>query len=335
MRRAGGAVSRNPRAQRSTNSGSRSIHEPRSQSMKSLRFSHQLLRTTIAVLFVTPLGASLRAQDFTNHIYQLVSGSFSWHQAKADAEARGGHLATITSQAEYDHIVSLGLLPGPSGYWLGATDEASEGVWQWITGEPSVFHRWRSGEPINAGSAEHFLIGDFSIGDQWNDVVAMATPTIPFYLLEIGHCSPHKARAIPQVVNGFVVGATITDAGCGYSNAPAVLIQGGGGTGATARATVLDGRVSAITIVSAGCCYTNAPQIVIGSPPFVPTLAIRTSKVKVQQSVVLGRRYVLDSSSDLVVWAPTGPPFTADSESIENEFDVSVTGRFFRIREAP
>jgi hypothetical protein len=62
-------------------------------------------------------------------------------------------------------------------------------------------------------------------------------------------------------------------------------------------------------------------------------LGIRVSQVKVTQHVVLGRRYVLDSSTDLASWRATGPPFTADSETIESEFDVDVTGRFFRIRE--
>ena len=31
--------------------------------------------------------------------YAVVSGSFTWFQAKADAEARGGHLVTITSRS--------------------------------------------------------------------------------------------------------------------------------------------------------------------------------------------------------------------------------------------
>ncbi|MDE0822231.1 MAG: hypothetical protein OSA95_13990, partial [Opitutales bacterium] len=39
--------------------------------------------------------------------YQIVEGSFTWHEAKADAEARGGHLATITSQAEQNAITNI------------------------------------------------------------------------------------------------------------------------------------------------------------------------------------------------------------------------------------
>lgn len=146
-------------------------------------------------------------------------------------------------------------------------------------------------------------------------------------------CSPHKATATAVMFNEFVVDATVTDGGCGYTNAPTVLIQGGGGTGATATATITDDQVTAIHITNAGYGYTSVPKIVIGSPPFVPTVSIAVSKVKVTQNVVLGRKYVLESSADLGSWTAAGPEFIAESESIVSEFDVEVTGRFFRIRQ--
>ena len=146
-------------------------------------------------------------------------------------------------------------------------------------------------------------------------------------------CTPHKATATATLVNGFFVGSTITDSGCGYTNAPVVLIQGGGGGGATATATVNNGFVTALNITDAGFGYTSIPKIVIGSPPFVPTVSIAVSKVKVTQNVVLGRTYVLETSTDFVTWTATGPQFTADSETIVTEFDVDVIGRFFRLRQ--
>lgn len=54
------------------------------------------------------------------------------------------------------------------------------------------------------------------------------------------------------MVNGFVVGITLTDSGCGYTNPPAVSIQGGGGTGATATAVISNGVVANIIINNAG-----------------------------------------------------------------------------------
>lgn len=148
-------------------------------------------------------------------------------------------------------------------------------------------------------------------------------------------CERHKAAATAQLTGGVVVGVSITNAGCGYTNAPAVLIQGGGGTGATATAVISNSQVVAINITSGGCCYTNPPLIVLASPWFKPTVNIAVKCVKVIQHVVLGRQYVLESSYDSITWTPTGSPFIATSETTDNDFDVGATGGFFRVREVP
>ena len=73
----------------------------------------------------------------------------------------------------------------------------------------------------------------------------------------------------------------------------------------------------------------------MASSAFVPTASISVSKVKVVQNVVLGRNYVLESSQDAASWSPAILPFTVTSESITNEFDTDLTGRYFRVRETP
>jgi hypothetical protein len=78
---------------------------------------------------------------------------------------------------------------------------------------------------------------------------------------------PTQAFATPQVVSGFVVGATITDGGSGYVTAPAVGIVGGGGTNATAVSHISGGVVTSISITDAGIGYTNTPTIQIAPPP--------------------------------------------------------------------
>ena len=101
--------------------------------------------------------------------YELVPWTAGWHTAKADAEARGGHLATITSEAEWAEICRL-FTPGElTGTWLGATDEESEGHWEWVTGEPFAFSRWSAGEPNNAGGEEHYLGFRYTPSPSWND----------------------------------------------------------------------------------------------------------------------------------------------------------------------
>lgn len=91
---------------------------------------------------------------------------------------------------------------------------------------------------------------------------------------------PRVATASSQVVNGFVVGATIIDGGQGYTNAPRVNFVGGGGSGATATATIdANGSVTAISIRNTGSGYTNSPLVVIDPPPFPPKSAYATATV--------------------------------------------------------
>ena len=148
-------------------------------------------------------------------------------------------------------------------------------------------------------------------------------------------CTPHKAVAQAQIINGFVVGATVVDGGCGYTNAPLVLIQGGGGYGASAEALIQNGSVTGFHMISAGSGYSTnpPPTFVIASPPFVPTVGIRFSRVFVTQNVGLGHTYVLESSPDLTSWTTAVPQFTAVSEVYTNEFFISQTGQYFRLRE--
>lgn len=56
-----------------------------------------------------------------------------------------------------------------------------------------------------------------------------------------------------------VVSIPITSAGSGYLQAPGVVLSGGGGSGATAVATVTNGTISGITITNPGRGYTSAP----------------------------------------------------------------------------
>lgn len=66
------------------------------------------------------------------------------------------------------------------------------------------------------------------------------------------------------VVAGEVVGIAVTDAGEFYSSAPIVTLTGGGGTGATATATVnAAGAITAFTVTNGGTGYVTAPGVLI------------------------------------------------------------------------
>jgi cysteine-rich repeat protein len=67
----------------------------------------------------------------------------SWDQADGQCRGRGGHLATLSTEAE--HAFVAGWAQGP--LWIGATDQRREGDMVWVTGEPVGFARFALGEP--------------------------------------------------------------------------------------------------------------------------------------------------------------------------------------------
>jgi hypothetical protein len=89
-------------------------------------------------------GASAPPADtftFGGHRYQFVRSNASWSEAKAKAEALGGHLATITSAEEHAWFMQT-IAPLSKHVWLGGRRQAEDGSWAWITGEPWKFTAW-------------------------------------------------------------------------------------------------------------------------------------------------------------------------------------------------
>ena len=60
--------------------------------------------------------------------------------AEAQAAVEEAHLVTITSEAEQ---IWLEAVFGYGPYWIGLTDVAKEGEWQWETGEPVTYTNWK------------------------------------------------------------------------------------------------------------------------------------------------------------------------------------------------
>jgi hypothetical protein len=58
---------------------------------------------------------------------------------------------------------------------------------------------------------------------------------------------------------------TVTDPGSGYSQSPAVILTGGGGSGAIAEATIRNGRIESIIIKDPGAGYSSSPTVELRS----------------------------------------------------------------------
>ncbi|NJM62060.1 MAG: hypothetical protein HC849_20605, partial [Oscillatoriales cyanobacterium RU_3_3] len=103
-----------------------------------------------------------------DRVYFLTPTATSWQNARAIAQSFGGNLVTVNNAAENSFLTSQF---GSQRPWIGLNDEAIEGQFQWVNGEPVIFTNWASGEPNNFGSAgEDFA--ELSSNGRWNDLSA-------------------------------------------------------------------------------------------------------------------------------------------------------------------
>ena len=59
----------------------------------------------------------------------------------------------------------------------------------------------------------------------------------------------------------YVSSIEIVNPGSGYTSVPTITISGGGGTGATATASILNGQIQAVNITNIGRDYTSSPTV--------------------------------------------------------------------------
>ncbi|MFM7439738.1 MAG: lectin-like protein, partial [Snowella sp.] len=86
-----------------------------------------------------------------NHSVYYLTDSLSWLDAQAQAQALGGNLVTINDATENQFLTNAF---GGNLFWIGYTDQAEEGLWQWISGETSSYTNWSGGEPNNLGDED-------------------------------------------------------------------------------------------------------------------------------------------------------------------------------------
>ena len=122
------------------------------------------------------------AVEFNGHYYLVVDDPMYWSEAKTACEDRGGHLITITSKDEQKFVRKLVEESGTSKhYWLGATDNDDEGIWEWVTGEEMEYTHWCRHQPNNNSDddpmGQDYMELQVTRGDQgdseymtWNDI---------------------------------------------------------------------------------------------------------------------------------------------------------------------
>ena len=118
--------------------------------------------------------------------YEIYLADVTWEEARALCDQKGGHLATVRNEEQYNEIIRLAEENGASFVWLGAY-RADNAQWYYVTGDTLSYTVWDKNEPSaldSDGTREDYLLlwyrknqGYWSYNDMRNDPVSVAART--------------------------------------------------------------------------------------------------------------------------------------------------------------
>jgi hypothetical protein len=147
--------------------------------MKSISVWQNLSVAAATVLMSLSVGTAAQSITLTNQTtgnqYFLTTARSSWTDAQAEAVAAGGNLVTINDAEEQKWLIDV--FGSSELFWIGLTDEQTEGVWKWSSGDNVSFTYWSRNEPNNALSyadqyfgGENYVVMNWLTNGKWNDV---------------------------------------------------------------------------------------------------------------------------------------------------------------------
>ncbi|XP_071529462.1 perlucin-like [Panulirus ornatus] len=95
---------------------------------------------------------------YTEVVYECFythKKKLTWEQARHVCRGMGGDLAN--PEHPYALQAYLADIYGPGYFWVGGTDEGTEGLWLWVSGRPIDQNDWLFSRPDNLAGDEHCL----------------------------------------------------------------------------------------------------------------------------------------------------------------------------------
>jgi hypothetical protein len=152
--------------------------------------------------------ASLYALDSKNlSSFQIIEGNFTWQEAKADAEAKGGRLAVFESKDRLDAALDVLTIPPNENFFIGLKRKTNSDEFEWINGSPLSYNWWAPGWPQlgnEHGILEHIPPHKFASTNNGNGIFG--------YILEIPVVEPEPSITFypTENSNGIEINATAT-----------------------------------------------------------------------------------------------------------------------------
>jgi len=148
------------------------------------------------------------------HYYELIDLEGTWGQYNAAANSSSynglqGHLATVTSASENTWLVSTFSATSLNKHLFGGTDQVTEGVWEWVTGEAWDYSNWARNEPNDYLGNENYVEfwhNNGSWNDIWFDRTSQGRRSHKGYIIEYENVASVSAVPVPGAVWLFATG---------------------------------------------------------------------------------------------------------------------------------
>ena len=109
-----------------------------------------------------------------DHCYYWSTARKSWHDSESHCNGEDGHLAAVTSLEIQNFLLQkVKAENAHTWYWIGGSDKATEGNWEWVDGSAWNFTIWADQpfkQPSNRMSQDCLQIyNHFYAQNGWND----------------------------------------------------------------------------------------------------------------------------------------------------------------------
>ncbi len=107
-------------------------------------------------------------EEYGTHAYLFCATAQAWSDDRTDCQLYGYDLASVNDDAENTWMVDEAYSRYAGKWWIGYTDQYSEGTFAWINGDTSTYTNWHAGEPNGGVSESCTQLGRYA-DYSWND----------------------------------------------------------------------------------------------------------------------------------------------------------------------
>ena len=93
----------------------------------------------------------------------------TWNDAQQVCESLNSNLTSIHSAAESDFILGQVRSADTNEFWIGFTDRANEGSFEWVDGSDVTYTNWIEGQPDDLQSNQDCGIFVLNWNFGWDD----------------------------------------------------------------------------------------------------------------------------------------------------------------------